>query len=138
MQPGERLLEPIAAEMEFGLARILVVDDNAHYRKALASALASVGYEVEEAETARHVTDRVCGGGFDLVITDIVMPEFDGLELILAMKRSCPEIPVIAVSGVPHQESYLRSARSLGAAAAVSKEYPTEALVHTVQRILAS
>lgn len=120
------------------MPRILVVDDNAEYRTALANALSAAGYEIIEAQSGHNVPEICHAQRIDLVITDIVMPEYDGFEVIMAMKRSRSAIPIIAISGVSQHDSYLRAAERMGATAAVSKEAPTAALIQKIRELLSN
>jgi DNA-binding NarL/FixJ family response regulator len=118
------------------LPRILLVDDDPHYRAGLAAALTSVGHTVLEADCGLRVPEIAISESIDLVITDIVMPECDGLEVIMTMSRAKSKIPVIAISGVSQHGSYLRTAQRLGAAAVVSKEESPAVLIETIRTIL--
>jgi two-component system cell cycle sensor histidine kinase/response regulator CckA len=81
---------------------VLVVDDESSIRLSLHRFLTRLGYLVSTARNgceALSVLDNA--GTVDLVITDLVMPDFDGRELILQMRRDHPAIPVLVISGYP-------------------------------------
>jgi CheY-like chemotaxis protein len=74
----------------------------------------------------------------DLIVTDIVMPNMEGLEVILALRKSHPAIPIIAVSGggALKDQDYLDFAAKLGAAATLTKPFRREELLRLVHGIL--
>jgi signal transduction histidine kinase/ActR/RegA family two-component response regulator len=78
---------------------ILLVEDEETLRKAGREALRSLGYRVLAAANAREALDRLDGQRLDLVITDLVMPEMGGGDLVRALANRCPDVPVLAVTG---------------------------------------
>ena len=80
---------------------ILVADDEAALRKLLSKVLRDHGYFVLEAgngaDALRHATE--CHGGIDLLLTDIVMPDMDGVELAAAVQDRYPAVPVLYMTG---------------------------------------
>jgi DNA-binding NtrC family response regulator len=80
-------------------ARILVADDEAGVRGFLRDVLEQGGYDVVEAENGKRALQAVRVGQVDLVITDLVMPEQEGIETMQALRKIAPGIPVIAISG---------------------------------------
>ena len=78
---------------------ILVVEDDAPTRALITSALQHAGYNVTGASGKTEVLALVRFHPFDLVLTDVIMPEMDGTEVILALKKSRRSTPVIAMSG---------------------------------------
>lgn len=120
------------------MARILVVDDVPQVRTALRRVLEMLGHEAREAENGGAAMGRLAADTFDLVITDINMPDMDGVELILAMVERWPRIPIIAMSGgglVP-KELLLDTASALGVVAAVPKPLDIERLRGAVEAAL--
>jgi DNA-binding NtrC family response regulator len=79
--------------------RILLADDDAASREGLRSLLLAWGYEVETAEDGRTALDKVGAVHPCVVITDVVMPAMSGLELLDAVRREEPAIPVIVMTG---------------------------------------
>lgn len=116
-------------------ARILVVDDEPAIRKFFRMALERRGYEVREAGDGREAMDLLEGDTFDLMITDLVMPEQEGIETIQVVRRRFPSMKIIAISGA-HEGVYLRMTRPLGADAALAKPISPDSLVREVGRIL--
>ena len=119
-----------------GPARILIVDDDAQVRLFLASQLEAQGYAVWLAADGRQAQTRLLEAQVDLVITDLVMPEQEGLETIQELRQKGNQIPVIAISGAAGG-IYLDIARKLGADAILSKPVQTAALLDEIRRLLA-
>ncbi|MDP2998502.1 MAG: response regulator, partial [Bryobacterales bacterium] len=109
------------------LGRILVADDEAGVRGSLRATLEQGGYEVIEAEDGKQALRRAREGGVDLVITDLVMPEQEGIETIRALRKEIPDIGIIAISG-KLEGPYLKMATVLGADAALAKPLAVELL----------
>jgi DNA-binding NtrC family response regulator len=83
------------------LKKILVVDDERGIRFLLESALSGAGYQVSTAKDGRESLEQLQGARFDLVITDIQMPELDGIEMLRQMKRAGRKEKVIIMTGNP-------------------------------------
>jgi DNA-binding NtrC family response regulator len=79
--------------------RVLVVDDEETSRNGLKALISSWGYDVEEATNGKEALDRALVFRPALVITDLVMPGLDGLELLKALRSELPSTAVILVSG---------------------------------------
>ena len=116
-------------------ARILIADDEAGVRGFLRTALEEGGYEVIEAEDGKQALKQARAGGVDLVITDLVMPEQEGIETIQALRKEIPGIGIIAISG-RFEAPYLKMAGMLGADAALAKPVGTELLLARVAEVL--
>src|SRR5207245_7504489 len=100
---------------------ILVIDDDEDFRRMLFTALERDGYTVEEARNGQEGSRRHRTEPVDLVITDILMPEQEGLETIQALRREFPEIKIIAISGGVGQLNFLPLARKFGALRTLQK-----------------
>jgi len=124
------------------LGRILVAGDEAGVRSFLRTALEEGGYEVIEAADGNQALRQARAGGVDLVITDIVMPEQEGIETIQALRKEIPGIGIIAISGRfisgRFEVPYLKMAEMLGADAVLAKPVSTELLLARVAGVLAS
>lgn len=79
--------------------RILVVEDDPDVLSMIVRHLEFIGYEIITAGDGMEGLKRLESGGFDLVITDIVMPYVSGVGVVSALKKKRPEIPVIAITG---------------------------------------
>src|SRR5215831_7102565 len=99
------------------MARILVIDDEDPIRRLLRAALEQRGHQVVEARQGKEALDLHRSQPVELVITDILMPEKDGLEVIMALRREAPQLKVIAISGGGRfrQTEALELAEPLGA-----------------------
>jgi DNA-binding NtrC family response regulator len=117
--------------------RILIVDDDAGVRQVLRSMLVAAGYTVSLASNGREAMERLHKEGFDLIITDLVMPEQEGIETIKLLRRDYPEVKIIAISGA-FGGDYLRIAGFLGAHRTIAKPVRMETVIRTVEEALSS
>jgi CheY-like chemotaxis protein len=97
------------------MARILVIDDDGPIRDVFATILRKAGYEVVTAGDGREAFRNSRPESFDVVVTDISMPEMDGIEVITRLREAKPRPHVIAMSGNFERELYLKMAGLLGA-----------------------
>lgn len=120
-------------------ARILVIDDDPLVRATLRALLEGEGYEVTIAVDGENGLEAFRRHTPDLVITDIVMPEVEGIETIRQMREIAPNLPILAISGGGRGVSldYLRMAQRLGATEVLAKPFEAEELVGVVARCLA-
>lgn len=116
--------------------RILVVDDNPESRDILKRLLTLSDYEVETVESGRDAVELLKRAEFKLVLTDIVMPEMDGLELLSHVNSHYPNIPVIMVTGRASNESK-KEALENGAEGLLFKPYTRDQLMTIVNESLA-
>ena len=118
--------------------RVLVIDDDEQMRKLLRQVMEWAGYEVMEAEDGRAGMKMQQKLQADLVITDLIMPEQEGLETITALKNLYPAVRIIAISGGGRigPEAYLPAAKELGADRVFSKPFDVKELAHTVKELL--
>jgi YesN/AraC family two-component response regulator len=119
------------------MAMILVIDDHAAVRTLLRTVLENAGHEVMEAPNGRLGLALYRGKPADLVITDILMPEMNGLDMILELTRAFLNVKVIAISGAPDTENALGAAKLLGVRHTLYKPFSMEVLLKTVQYELA-
>ncbi len=80
-------------------ARVLVVDDEVAVREFVARALRHSGYHVDAVEDGLHALEALASQPFDLLVTDIVMPGMDGIELALKVTKDYPELTVLMMTG---------------------------------------
>ncbi len=118
--------------------RILIVEDDDQMLETLRRMLADAGHEIVEAHDGKVAVRLYRENPTDLIITDLIMPEKEGLELIMDLKSDYPEVKIIAISGGgklgPHE--YLPLAKDLGALATFEKPFKQEDLLIAVQEIL--
>lgn len=123
------------------MARLLVIDDDDPTREAWKALLEQAGHEVQVAENGKEGLRFFKEQGADLIITDIVMPEMDGLEIIMKLWRDHPSAKVIAVSGGTDRldaSMCLTNARVLGALRTLEKPVRGTELISAVDDILAA
>lgn len=116
--------------------RILVADDDATVRTLMKRVLMLRGYDVVDVADGRMALDVARTAAFDLVITDLVMPELEGLETISLLRREHPSLEILAVSGA-YGGAFLHAAELLGARATLAKPFDADALIDAVERVLA-
>jgi CheY-like chemotaxis protein len=119
---------------------ILIIDDDAAVSRTLALVLARAGYHVSTATSGRKGLEQLAGGGFDLVLTDIIMPELDGIEAIRRIRADHPELRVIAMSGGGQidKADFLHMAQALGADRVNENPVRSERLLELVESAMAS
>ena len=118
------------------MARILLIEDEDSLRTVLRETIEHFGHTVIEARNGKEGLERFQHANADLVITDIVMPEMDGLEVLMALRNRQPPVKVIAISGAQSVEDYLDSARLMGAARVLLKPFGSEALMAAINKLL--
>jgi putative nucleotidyltransferase with HDIG domain len=116
-------------------ARILVVDDEAHVRTMMGATLERQGYDVQLAASGREAMEILERNAFDLVLTDIVMQDGNGIALLERMHVRQPNLPVVMVTAI-HDISVAIDAMRRGAYDYLLKPFEREHLLSTVQRAL--
>jgi len=120
------------------MSAILVVDDDPQVLEVVGEMLKLEGYAVATAADGREAVAKFRAASFDLVITDLIMPEKEGLETISEMRALRADIPVIAMSGGGRvgPMDYLETARYIGAAATLAKPFTRVELISLVGSLL--
>jgi len=119
------------------MANVLVIDDDDEVRDFLVRLLTRRGYSVTGARNGEAALASLASESFALVITDIVMPDMEGLETIKRVRRSNPTMPIIAISGGgSSQIDYLKFARKFGADAVLAKPFDPAELLELATRLL--
>ncbi len=122
------------------MARVLLVEDNPVLQTSLSLILGVQGHEVVEATDGKQALEHLRRQAVDVVLTDVLMPEVDGLEMLRTMRREFPQVPVIAMSGGSPRlsgDNVLHMAGLLGARAILSKPFTTEELRDALAQALA-
>lgn len=119
------------------MQKILVVDDDFAMRAALAESLESCGFDVEMAEDGSVAVKKFRKGNFALVVTDLKMPNMGGMELLKAVKKISPAMPVILVSGYGTVQNAVEAMKE-GAAEFLLKPFSLEELEKKVKAVLAA
>jgi two-component system, response regulator, stage 0 sporulation protein F len=115
------------------MATILIIDDEEMMRVLLRSTLKGAGYEVVEAANGRQGLELYRRSPTDLVITDILMPEMNGLDMILELTRYFLDAKVIAISGEGGEKNVLDVAKLLGARRTFHKPFSMLELLDAVR-----
>lgn len=121
------------------MARVLVIDDDSQVLGMLEKALQRAGYDVMATTRAQEAMTLFRKEPADLIITDIFMPEKEGLETILEFKREAPDVKIIAISGgSQHITSFncLQAAKNLGADSSLAKPFSRKKLLDVVSELL--
>lgn len=115
--------------------RILLADDEDLFAVMLQRSLVMFGYEVIRARNGKEALKLYDAQTITLVVTDLIMPDMEGVELIVALRKVNPAVRVIAMSGGGrnHPEAYLSIAQKAGAVKTLSKPFPITALVEAVE-----
>lgn len=120
------------------MAKILLLDDEPDLLQAMTRVLQAAGHTVVTFDNGRAGIAHLKTDPPDLLITDIFMPEMEGLETIKTVHRLRPDLPIIAISGGNFQRAdYLTYAREFGAAATLRKPFRLAELVELVTKLLA-
>jgi CheY-like chemotaxis protein len=112
---------------------ILIVDDDPEVRHVLRAMLEAAGYSIAEADNGRQALAECRKHSVRVMITDLVMPEREGIETIKMARQTYPGLRIIAISGAFGGE-YLRIAKLLGADAALPKPLHMDALLEAVRK----
>jgi CheY-like chemotaxis protein len=120
--------------------RILLVDDNDAIRTVLRRLLARSGFDVVEARNGVEALAAHRAQPADIVVTDLIMPEKEGLETILELRRMQPRLRIIAMSGGGRvrAQDYLKLAAALGASRTLAKPFSEAELLKAIQDLLAA
>ena len=118
--------------------RILVIDDDVQVRKMLRLTLAAEGFDVMEAQDGKVAMRLFRQDPADLVITDLIMPEKEGIETIIELKRDYPGIKIIAISGGGRidPKDYLYLAEKLGAQITLEKPFSRKEVLDAVYTLI--
>jgi len=120
------------------MARILIIDDDDTLRGIIAKSLSHAGHETSQANNGRKGVALFRSAPTDLVITDLVMPEQEGMETIKILHRDFPSTPIIAMSGgLDGSPLYLDLTRRLGARVTLTKPFTLQQLKQVIDGILA-
>src|SRR5213075_197637 len=122
------------------MAAILLVEDDADLRRVLERGLQLAGHVVTAPPDSVTAAQLIESTAFDLVITDIIMPDIEGLDLIRRIRNAQPDFKVIAMSGggIGSSAQYLDMARRFGADETLHKPFRIQELIAAVDRALAS
>jgi CheY-like chemotaxis protein len=119
------------------MTRILVADDDEHLRTVLRIVLETEGYEVETVRDGNDAIRAQEERPADVLITDVFMPERDGLETLEYFRARNPRMPIVAISGAKYLQKtdYLKVAQHAGANAVLRKPFDTNELLGQLKRL---
>lgn len=122
------------------MARILIVEDSKDFRSLLQARLEMEGFEVAAASSGADALQVMARQPADVIVTDVFMPDKDGLETILEMRARYPEARIVAMSGWQSSRGvdYLRVAREIGAAHILRKPFDLEEMVQMLRQLAIS
>jgi CheY-like chemotaxis protein len=121
--------------------RILVIDDDNDVRQLICRMISSEGYEALEASNGKEGMIIIRSDPkIDIVVTDLIMPEQEGLETIKELKRDFPQIKILAISGGGKidAQNYLAIAKGMGADLALSKPFVRQDFLNAIQKLMDS
>jgi len=118
---------------------ILVVDDEPGIRELLSMMLEAAGHTVVSAEDGIQAPKVLASQAVQVVITDLLMPERDGLEFIAEVRKKFPKVKIIAMSGGGHiaRDSYLRIAKNFGAHVLLEKPFSQSGVLGAIDSVMA-
>jgi CheY-like chemotaxis protein len=120
--------------------KVMIVDDEDHVRKVLCENLSECGFDVVMAADGQEALNMIDDGLHrpDVVVTDIIMPRKEGLEVIMELRRKHPDIRLVAISGGGRTKSadFLHLAKKLGADAILPKPLDIDELERTVRGVM--
>lgn len=120
------------------MANILLIEDDEALRNVLAMNLRDAGHTVREADDGRAGLKLFAQEPADVVVSDLIMPEQEGIETITTLRKNHAKLPIIAISGgftnAPH---YLKAAAKLGANRVMAKPFTTADLISAIAEVLA-
>ncbi|QKF82525.1 response regulator [Halarcobacter ebronensis] len=119
------------------MKKVLLIDDDELVSYALSRYLEKKDFEVETLSSGLKAIEKYKNFNPDIIITDIIMPDVEGLELITALRKIDTNIPIIAISGGSRRldTSYLISAELIGANATLEKPFEEEELVELINSL---
>lgn len=115
--------------------RILLAEDDAGLRQSLAIGLKARGYAVETTQNGLFALELLAKKHFDVLLTDIVMPGMDGVELALQVGDTHPQLPIVMMTGYPDERQRAVNLKAL-IAAVMPKPFSLDALDQTLRAVL--
>jgi CheY-like chemotaxis protein len=122
------------------MARLLLIDDDESFRSVLKVSLEQMGHTVTEACDGQAGLTKFQDGVYDVVVTDLIMPDKEGIETIMDLRKLDPEVKIIAMSGGGRVTSvdYLQIARQVGAKKILAKPFLYEDIKAAVDELTAT
>ncbi|HPS58991.1 MAG TPA: response regulator [Spirochaetota bacterium] len=119
------------------MKRIVIIEDDQIIRESLKEILELNSFEVIATDSGIDLMKKIIEFRPDILITDIIMPDKDGIEIIIEAKKTLPDIKLIAISGGGRidSESYLNTAKYLGADSTLKKPFTHEQLIGVIKNL---
>ncbi len=120
------------------MSRVLIIEDNEDMRGLLAMALRVEGFEVATAHNGARALEELDRAPADVIVTDLFMPDKDGIETIEEIRRKHPAAKIVAMSGWQSLQGpdYLDVAREIGAVGTLRKPFEPAELIDIVRKVL--
>ena len=121
------------------MSKILLIDDDDLFRHYLATLLQRSGFHVRAVSSGAGVLDIMAAERFDAVVTDLFMPEVDGIEVVISVKRQFPRIPIVGVTGDRSdgiENPCIAAMIRLGAAGVLRKPVDKKELLSLLNRVI--
>jgi CheY-like chemotaxis protein len=120
------------------MAKVMVVDDDVAIRHALNRVLAAEGHEVLEESDGKSALRHFTGDPVDLVVSDVYMPDMDGIQFLMRVREAFPEAKIIMMSGGGNlpATSVLEAAKALGADRVVPKPFSSSEIREAIRDVL--
>jgi DNA-binding response OmpR family regulator len=121
------------------MARILLIDDDTQLREMLTEVLRDSGHDVNPISDGKYAKGAFIKGHYDIVITDIVMPEKDGLKTIQELRELFPNMKIIAISGGDRSfsgDTYLNLAKNFGAHRILTKPFSHKTILAAIEELM--
>ncbi len=120
------------------MPHILIVDDEEQLRTILRLVLEDAGYAVREAINGKEALEKHAQLPADLILTDLIMPDSEGIETIVKLRRDYPALKIVAMSGGGRSDSkdYLQIARKLGANRTINKPFSNSDILVLIREML--
>ncbi len=120
------------------MAKILLIEDHPEFRETIAEMLELHGHQVTSAQDGREGMTLFSRHSFDVIITDLIMPQQDGISVIVGIRQKSQAVKIIAISGGGNINGvdYLRMTEDLGVDATLEKPFQSQQLLDTVKRLV--
>ena len=128
----------MVGEYPMTCSRVLLIDDDVELLRQMTVAFVSAGYEVQAAPDGQAGLARFLAAPTDLVVTDIIMPNREGIETIVALKKASPSVRILAISGGYRvgPADFLDLARHVGADGVLAKPFRPSDLIKLAAQLL--
>ena len=117
------------------MKEILIVDDDRVVLSSCKRILESEGYAVSLTPSVKEALENLAKKNFDLLLVDVIMPEYDGMYLIGKVRENLPRLPILVMSGYPTPET-ISSGMRMGATHFIAKPFTPDELVTAVRKAL--